>query len=70
MQFSLSRARKMFRLSGKNYRAFRTRKTGDYKRHEQQRKTSRLNRFYELNNPIIITEINILFRVDVSVYQR
>lgn len=68
MQFSLSRARKMFRLSGKNYRAFRTRKTGDYKRHEQQRKKSRLN--IELNNPIIITEINILFRVDVSVYQR
>lgn len=68
MQFSLSRARKMFRLSEKNYRAFRTRKTGDYKRHEQQRKKSRLN--IELNNPIIITEINILFRVDVSVYQR
>lgn len=68
MQFSLSRARKMFRLSGKNYRAFRTRKTGDYKRHEQQRKKSRLN--IELNNPIIITEINILFCVDVSVYQR
>lgn len=68
MQFSLSRARKMFRLSGKNYRAFRTRKTGNYKRHEQQRKKSRLN--IELNNPIIITEINILFRVDVSVYQR
>lgn len=58
----------MFRLSEKNYRAFRTRKTGDYKRHEQQRKKSRLN--IELNNPIIITEINILFRVDVSVYQR
>lgn len=58
----------MFRLSEKNYRAFRTRKTGDYKRHEQQRKTSRLN--IEINNPIIITEINILFRVDVSVYQR
>lgn len=58
----------MFRLSGKNYRAFRTRKTGDYKRHEQQRKKSRLN--IELNNPIIITEINILFGVDVSVYQR
>lgn len=68
MQFSLSRARKMFRLSEKNYRAFRTRKTGDFKRHEQQRKKSRLN--IELNNPIIITEINILFRVDVSVYQR
>lgn len=45
MQFSLSRARKMFRLSEKNYRAFRTRKTGDNKRHEQQRKKSRLNRF-------------------------
>lgn len=60
----------MFRLSEKNYRAFRTRKTGNYKRHEQQRKTSRLNRFYELNNPIIITEINILFGVDVSVYQK
>lgn len=45
MQFSLSRARKMFRLSEKNYRAFRTRKTGNYKRHEQQRKKSRLNRF-------------------------
>lgn len=58
----------MFRLSEKNYRAFRTRKTGDFKRHEQQRKKSRLN--IELNNPIIITEINILFRVDVSVYQR
>lgn len=68
MQFSLSRARKMFRLSEKNYRAFRTRKTGDNKRHEQQRIKSRLN--IELNNPIIITEINILFRVDVSVYQR
>lgn len=68
MQFSLSRARKMFRLSEKNYRAFRTRKTGDYKRHEQQRKKSRLN--IELNNPIIITEINILFGVDVSVYQK
>lgn len=58
----------MFRLSGKNYRAFRTRKTGDYKRHEQQRKKSRLN--IELNNPIIITGISILVGVDVSVYQR